>query len=119
MMRNTKIAEYLGHKNGEKAHEIGAYLGFFVEHLDELERVLTENESLWRGDSMRKYCKLSDHIDHKHNIKWKNGTKIPPAMTRNLYKLACKERQASLQRRGSPKKRDTVFKVYCPDDDFE
>jgi hypothetical protein len=116
MIKNEKIARYVEQRTPRTAEEVETYLRFFTANYDEFEEVINvKNWSLPR-DEMKKYQRLAKHIVQHYGLDWRNGEEIPPAVVRNLHKLARKERDAHKPKQCVPPELDTVFKIYSPDD---
>lgn len=117
MLKNEKIAKYVGEKDFRKASEFQSYLNLFIENHDKFEEVLEDKDKFSFGNGMKKYERLSAYIAQKHNIAWKDGEIISSALVRNLHKLARREIEANAPRRKLPPEKDTVLRIYHPSDD--
>lgn len=116
MIKNEKIAQYVKQRAPRTAEEVKLYLKFFIDHYDEFEDILKGKNWNLSSTGMKKYEKLAKHIVQNHGLEWKNGKEIPPAVVRNLHKLARRERDAQIAKRCVPPELDTVFRIYSPSD---
>lgn len=116
MIKNEKIARYVKQRAPKTAEEVALYLKFFTENYDEFEDILKTTNCNLSSNGMRKYEKLAKHIVQNHGLDWKNGKEMPPAIVRNLHKLARREKDANIPKRRVPPELDTVFRIYSPDD---
>ncbi len=116
MLRHEKIAEYIKRKDLDKASEFQSYLNFFIENFNEFENLLENKEKFSIGDRLKKYERLSAYIYEQYNIGTKHGKPISSEVVRNMHNLARKEREASKPKRKLPPEKDTVFRVFHPND---